>query len=111
MVTGFIFFSCFLKGENDILFAQINSIDVWVLLCILMLLKLTTHFQIRMRERDVDFDHIKQAIKRPDTKEDVFEGRTKVQKKFRFKTIVVIYYREPFRIQEETLVLITAYYK
>lgn len=75
-----------------------------------MLLKQTVHFQTRAMERGINFDHVKKAVKEPDSKEDVLDGKTKVTKEIDGKTIEVVYLKENFKRQEETILLITAYY-
>jgi hypothetical protein len=75
-----------------------------------MLLKLTSHFQLRMMERGINLDHIKRAIKEPDSTEDVFDGKLKSTKEIDGKTIEVIYFKEGFKSKEVTYILITAYY-
>jgi hypothetical protein len=62
-----------------------------------------------MLERGIQIDHVKKAIRDPDSKNTVFEGRTKVSKKIGSKTIVVIYWKDGFRDKEE-YILSTAYY-
>ncbi len=74
-----------------------------------MNLKFSVHFQARMLERSVSIDHLKLAIRDPDRRVAVFEGRTKVVKKINGKTIEVVYLLEKLRKKEEYLV-ITAYY-
>ena len=76
-----------------------------------MELKLTNHFQERFGERRIDFDHVKQAIRHPDSKENVFEGRIKVTKKIGNKVIEVVYCREVFKDRQNQYLLITVYYK
>jgi len=73
-------------------------------------LKLTVHFQGRMTERNIDIDHVKQAIQRPDEKKPDLEG-IKVKKKIGKKTIVVVYSEEKFRDTRNTFLIITAYYQ
>lgn len=73
-------------------------------------LKFPPHFQIRMLERGISIDHVKKAILKPDAKEAMFEGRTKVRKKVGSKTIVVIYYKDAFRDRKNEFIVITAYY-
>lgn len=75
-----------------------------------MLLKQTVHFQTRMAERSFSFDHVKKAISDPDSTEEILEEKIKVTKEIEGKTIVVVYLKERFRRQEETILLITAYY-
>lgn len=75
-----------------------------------MNLKLTRHFQERLSERGINLDHVKQAIKSPDEKEDAFEGKTRVRKKVGDKIIEAIYYKDAFRDRKENYILITAYY-
>lgn len=76
-----------------------------------MLLKQTAHFQARMSERGIDFEHIKQAIREPNCVTEVCMGKKKVRKILDGgKIIEVIYYKEHFRNKADTYVLITAYY-
>lgn len=75
-----------------------------------MNLKLTRHFQERLSQRGIDFDHVKQAIKSPDKKEDAFDGKIRVQKKMGTKTVEVIYYKDAFRDKKDNYILVTAYY-
>jgi hypothetical protein len=77
-----------------------------------MKLKMTVHFQARLSERGIDIDHIKQAIRNPDLKESVFDGKIKVTKKVSDnKEIEVIYSKEAFKDKGEEYLLVTAYYK
>ncbi len=63
-----------------------------------------------MHERGIQIDHVKKAIRTPDKKESVFEGRIKVVKKIGPKTIVVIYWRDGFRDRQDEYIVSTAYY-
>jgi hypothetical protein len=72
-------------------------------------LKLTVHFQGRMPERNIDLDHVKDAIERPDEKKPDPRG-VKVKKKVGEKTIVVVYSEEKFRDKQGQFLIITAYY-
>lgn len=74
-------------------------------------LKLTKHFQERFNERGINFDHVKQTIKNPDSNRVVFGGRIKVTKKIGNKTIEVLYYKEGFKDKQDEFVLITVYCK
>ena len=76
-----------------------------------MKLKLTKHFQDRFSQRNINFDHVKQAIKNPDLRETVFEGRIKVTKEIGGKTIEVVYSKEAFKDKQDEYLLITVYYK
>jgi hypothetical protein len=62
-----------------------------------------------MPERDIDIDHVKQAIEHPDEKKPDSQG-VKVKKKVGEKTIVVIYSEEKFRDTHGQFLVITAYY-
>jgi len=75
-----------------------------------MILKFPNHFQERMLERGINIDHLKKAIKNPDSSKNVFEGRVEVTKKVEGKTIKVIYYKEGFRDRKNEYIIITAYY-
>ena len=72
--------------------------------------KLTTHFQDRFGQRNINFDHVKQAIKSPDSRKVIFGGRFKVTKKIGDKTIEVVYYKEQSKNKKEKYLLITVYY-
>lgn len=72
---------------------------------------MTVHFQSRLNERNVNFDHVKEAIKDPDSKENVFDGKIKVTKKISGRIIEVIYCKEGFKDRKDEYLLITAYYK
>ena len=73
-------------------------------------LRLTNHFQMRMHERDIQIEHVKKAIRSPDLKEMVFEGRTRVRKKFGSKMLVVVYWKDSFRDKKREYIISTAYY-
>jgi hypothetical protein len=62
-----------------------------------------------MPERNIDIDHVKQAILTPDEKRPDPQG-TKAKKKIGDKTIVVVYSEEKFRDKHGTFLVITAYY-
>jgi hypothetical protein len=65
-----------------------------------------------MVERGINLDHVKAAVKDPDTKEDVFDGKIKVTKEINNRlTIEVIYCIEKFKDKPNEYLLITAYYK
>jgi hypothetical protein len=76
-----------------------------------MRLKMTVHFQARLGERNIDIDHVKQAIRSPDSRVNVFDGKIKVTKKIGGKEIEVIYSKEAFKDKEDEYLLVTAYYK
>lgn len=75
-----------------------------------MILKFTTHCQVRILERLINIEHIKQALLKPDKKKEAGEGKIKVWKKIGTKQIVVIYYRDAFRDRKNEYIVITAYY-
>lgn len=75
-----------------------------------MLLKFTNHFQDMVQFRNINIEHVKQAVKSPDIKEVVFEGRIRVQKKVGKKNIEVIYCKDNFKDKREEYIVITAYY-
>lgn len=68
------------------------------------------HFQERIVERGINIDHVKVAIRDPDTSEDTFEGRKRITKVVGDKKIEVIYFNEGFRDRKEEYIIITAYY-
>lgn len=86
-----------------------QQVDVFPKICKMTRLKLTVHFQSRMPERNIDIDHVKQAIERPDEKKPDSQG-IKVKKKVGEKTIVVVYSEEKFRDRHGQFLVITAYY-
>ena len=63
-----------------------------------------------MLERGIQIEHVKKAIRDPDLKEIVFEGRTRVRKKIGAKTIVVVYWKDGFRDRKDEYIISTAYY-
>lgn len=56
-----------------------------------MKIKMSTHAQIRSEQRGLDIDKIKKVIRTPDSIEDQFEGRVKVNKVIDDRNITVIY--------------------
>lgn len=75
-----------------------------------MKLRMSKHFEDRVQDRGLNIDHVKKAIKEPDNKENIREGRFKVEKKIEGKTIRVVYYKEGFRDKKNHFILVTAYY-
>lgn len=75
-----------------------------------MILKFTTHCQIRILERLLNIEHIKQALLKPDKKKDVGEMKVKVWKKIGTKQIVVVYFKDVFNDRNNAYIVITAYY-
>ncbi len=75
-----------------------------------MNLKFTIHCQVRLLERTLNVEHIKQAILKPDRQRDAGEGAIKVWKKIGTKQIVVVYARDGFRDRKNDYFIITAYY-
>jgi hypothetical protein len=75
-----------------------------------MLLKFTIHCQVRILERLLSTEHIKQAILKPDKKKESGEGKYRVWKKIGTKEIVVVYCKEGFRDRKNECIVITAYY-
>ena len=73
-----------------------------------MKLEFPIHFQQRLIERNIDIDHIKKAIKKPDTTKGIFGGRFVSVKKIDKRTIKVVY--SPVKGKKDTYVIITAYY-
>ena len=77
----------------------------------MMKLLFPLHFQHRMMERGIDADHVKSAIKNPDSTEVTFQGRIRARKKIDAKRVIeVIYYKQGF-IGVRNIVVITAYYQ
>jgi hypothetical protein len=75
-----------------------------------MNLKFTKHFQDMVQYREIDIEHVKGAIKNPDKKENVFEGKTRVKKSFGKKNIEVVYFKDGFRDKKDEYIIVTAYY-
>lgn len=63
-----------------------------------------------MHERGIQIEHVKKAIRIPDSKRTVFEGKTRVEKKIGSKIIVVIYWKDGFRDRKDEYIISTAYY-
>ncbi len=70
----------------------------------------TNHFRARMLERGISIDHVKKALREPDSKEDAFDGKLKVTKEIEGKTTVVVYFKEGFKDRKNEYVVSTAYY-
>ena len=71
-----------------------------------MKLSFSIHFQQAVSERNISIDHLKKAIREPDTSRSTFGGRTVSKKKVDGKLLEVVYTRggkNEYRI-------ITAYY-
>lgn len=68
-----------------------------------MKLVLSTHAQIRLSERGIDFSKIKKVIKEPDKSKAEFGGRIKATKLIEGRNITVIYYKN-----KNEFVIITA---
>lgn len=75
-----------------------------------MRLKFTIHCQIRILERTLNIEHIKQAILKPDRQRNAGEEAVKVWKEIGGKEIAVIYSRDGFRDRKNDYFIITAYY-
>lgn len=75
-----------------------------------MKLRLTRHFQDMMTYRDIDIEHVRDAVRNPDSKNNVFDGRIRVKKKVGKKEIEVIYYKDDFKDKIDEYIVITAYY-
>lgn len=73
-------------------------------------LRLSTHAQMRLVERSIDIDTVKQAIDKPDSRKASPYGTIKVQKKVGNRTIVVVYSEEKFRDRKNEYLIITFYY-
>ena len=73
-------------------------------------MKFTIHCQVRILERLISIEHIKQALLKPDKKKDAGEEKLKVWKKVGTKQIVVIYSKDAFRDRKNEYIVITAYY-
>jgi len=71
---------------------------------------LTNHAKMRMVDRLVDFDHIKQAIVKPDGVLSSFLGKIKVIKKLGNRIIVVVYSDYKFKNRENEYLIISFYY-
>lgn len=75
-----------------------------------MKLKMTKHFQDMIQFRGLNLEHVKQALKNPDEKENVFDGKIRVKKDLDGRIIEVIYSKDNFRDKKEEYIIITAYY-
>jgi len=63
-----------------------------------------------MTYRDIDIEHVRDAVRNPDSKNNVFDGRIRVKKKVGKKEIEVIYYKDDFKDKIDEYIVITAYY-
>jgi hypothetical protein len=73
-------------------------------------LKITVHAQARFYERTIDIDHVKQAVRKPDSKTSDSYGKIKVIKRIDDRIIAVVYSEEKFRDKHNEILIITAYY-
>ncbi|MBI2673885.1 MAG: DUF4258 domain-containing protein [Candidatus Zambryskibacteria bacterium] len=73
-----------------------------------MQLEFPNHFQEKIIERDIDVDHIKQAIRTPDYYAHESEGRVLVRKKIDHRTLEVIYVKGN---SKNKFIIVTAYWK
>jgi len=68
-----------------------------------MKVRISTHAQIRIIERDIDLDKIKKVIREPDSSSAEFGGRVRVSKIVENRNITVIYTKD-----KNVFVIITA---
>jgi Domain of unknown function (DUF4258) len=73
-------------------------------------LRLTSHAQMRIFERGIDIDEVKQAILEPDFRKADPYGGVKVMKKIGDRTIVVVYSEEKFKDRKNEYLVVTFYY-
>jgi len=73
-------------------------------------LRLTTHAQMRMFERNIDIDNAKRAIIEPDERKADPYGMIKVSKRIGERIVVVIYSEEKFKDRKNEYLVITFYY-
>ena len=69
----------------------------------LMKIKVSTHAQIRLLERNIDIEKVKRVISSPDTSSNEFGGRIRVSKLLDDRNITVIYTKD-----KNVFVIITA---
>ena len=72
-------------------------------------LKFSTHFQIRMLQRNIQIDDLKKTIINPDRVRNSFGGREVATKKFVGKTLEVVYFRNQIFGKRNEYRIITAY--
>ncbi len=73
-------------------------------------LKFPNHMQDRIQDRELNIDHVRLAINKPDFTEASYAGRTKVCKQIEAeKFIKVVYYKDGFKDSNDFIV-VTAYY-
>ncbi len=75
-----------------------------------MKLKLPNHIQDMIQYRSLNLDHIKSAIRSPDSKILRPNNKIRVVKRFGERTMEVIYCKEGFRDKSDEYIVITAYY-
>ncbi|MEX2010353.1 MAG: hypothetical protein WD874_00915 [Parcubacteria group bacterium] len=63
-----------------------------------------------MQHRSIELDHVKQAMRDPDSLEDAHEGVLKARKQIGMKEIEVVYCTERTIGRKEEYLIITAYY-
>jgi hypothetical protein len=63
-----------------------------------------------MQFRGIDLDHVKKAMKNPDSTEEAYDGKMKAIKRVdKERSVTVIYSREGFKDAND-YVIVTAYY-
>ena len=73
-----------------------------------MKLQFTHHAEYRIfHERNVSAEEIKKVIRKPDTSEHIQDNLLKLEKKFKNKTLVVVYSKN----KKNEYIIITAYFK
>lgn len=70
-----------------------------------MIIILSTHARQRLREREISFQDVKEAIKNPDFKKKVDLGRTLIRKSLGKEILEIIYKEESNKI-----IIVTLYY-
>jgi hypothetical protein len=78
---------------------------------VIMDFRYSDHFQARLIEQGIRAREVKEAVRHPDSIEEVYGGRTRVTKSVGGKTLAVVYISDSSRGQKNCCVLITAYYK
>ena len=73
-------------------------------------LKLTVHAQLRLVERNIDVDLVKQVILEPDSRKSDQYGTIRSSKNFKGKTLVVVYSEAGFKDKKNEYTIITFYY-
>jgi len=75
-----------------------------------MKVKFTNHAQISLIDRGISASRVVDTLRKPDSTQAAFEGKSKARKKFGSKTLEVIFLKEKSKDKKGEYLVITAYY-